>query len=102
MRLVITPGGPLPQVTDQAVAGELKLGDTDSRALDLSLAETRHLDIRDKICLPNVLHAQLVALLPDVEKIGAPGIAIGKFIWAIKQEVLTVNYIHHQGGISHC
>src|SRR5262249_18813530 len=89
-------------MADQAVTGNLKLSDSDSRSFDVSLIQIRRLNVGDKIRFPNVLHARFVALLSDVEKILGSGIAVGKVIRAVKQEVLAVDYIHHKRRISPC
>src|SRR5262245_19844322 len=59
---------PLRQVADQAIARQLELGDAHSRTFYFPVVQSCRLNVHDKICFPNVLHAGLVALLTDIKK----------------------------------
>ena len=48
-----------------------------------------------------MLHARLIALLPDAKIIIGAGVAIGKHVRAIENIFLAVNGIHHQRRIRH-
>src|SRR5215468_11466198 len=86
-------------MADQAVSRKLELRDAHPGAFDCSLIQRRRLNVHNEVSFPNMLHAQLVALLAHFKKVFAARVAIRKTIRAVKNEILIVKNIHDHRGV---
>src|SRR5207249_5103452 len=102
MRLDVAAHRPLGQMSNQAVAGDLELGEEQARPLPLRGVDLRLADVRDEIRLPEVrlILAALAAWAPPVqhEVVRLAAEPLAERERRVVDEGLVVKEVKHQGS----